>query len=130
MGIKTAGLSHIAIRVTDLARAKRFYTETLGFPLVIEEDRLVIVNADGVYLALDGGAPETRKDDKFNPFRVGLDHLALAVSTKDLDGLKRQLDASGVRNNGIETDPTLGGKYISFHDPDGIALELYALPAS
>ncbi|GAC1702118.1 MAG: hypothetical protein NVS9B6_17840 [Candidatus Limnocylindrales bacterium] len=29
-----------------------------------------------------------------------------------------------------ETDPTLGGKYISFYDPDGIALELYALPAS
>jgi len=31
-----------------------------------------------------------------------------------------------VLNNGIEDDAVLGGRYISFYDPDGIAWELYA----
>jgi catechol 2,3-dioxygenase-like lactoylglutathione lyase family enzyme len=68
-------------------------------------------------------------DDHFDPFRVGLDHLALAVGDADeLTSLKALLDRAGVRNNGIEEDAALGGKYISFCDPDGIAWELYAMP--
>jgi catechol 2,3-dioxygenase-like lactoylglutathione lyase family enzyme len=56
-----------------------------------------------------------------------LDHLALAVpNAVALEDVKRQLDAAGVSNNGIEDDAVLGGRYISFCDPDGIAWELYA----
>jgi glyoxylase I family protein len=44
-------------------------------------------------------------------------------------GLRRQRDAAGVPNHGVEDDPTSGGRYRSFYDPDGIAWELYHLPA-
>ncbi len=131
MPIHTNGLGHIALRVTDLARAKQFYSEILGFPVVMEFADVVLVNAGGVLLGMRGGNPETAPDDRFNPLRVGIDHLALAVSDPAaLEGLQKQLDAAGVRNNGVEDDTTTGGRYISFYDPDGIAWELYYLPAS
>jgi glyoxylase I family protein len=130
MPIQTAGLHHLAIRVTDLARARQFYVETLGFQPVLELSGLIIVNANGTLLGIRGDAPETMRSDKFDPFRVGLDHLALAVSDASaLVDLQAQLDRAEVRNNGIEEDAVLGAKYISFYDPDGIAWELYAMPA-
>ena len=131
MPIQTNGLSHLALRVTDLARVKRFYAETLGFPVVLEQGDLVLVNAHGVLLGMRGGNPATAQGDRFDPYRVGIDHLALAVADPAaLDGLARQLDAAGVRHNGVEDDPTTGGRYISFYDPDGIAWELYFLPSA
>jgi catechol 2,3-dioxygenase-like lactoylglutathione lyase family enzyme len=131
MSLLTGGLHHLAIRTTDLARAKRFYTETMGFQQVLETDGAVLLNANGTFLGLRGDAPETCPEDRFNPFRVGLDHLALAVANAELlHQLKQQLDAAGVRNNGVEDDTLTGARYIVFYDPDGIAWELYAMPAS
>jgi catechol 2,3-dioxygenase-like lactoylglutathione lyase family enzyme len=131
MAVQTAGLSHIALRVRDLKRAKEFYAQALGFPVVLETEDLVLVNAGGTLLGLRGGAAQTAPDDRIDPYRVGLDHVALAVESADaLRGLKSQLDAAAIRNNGIEPDTLTGGSYISFYDPDGIAWELYAMPAS
>ena len=36
MKLNAKGLSHLGLRVTDLARAKRFYVDTLGCQLVRE----------------------------------------------------------------------------------------------
>jgi catechol 2,3-dioxygenase-like lactoylglutathione lyase family enzyme len=122
-------LSHLALRVSDLARARGFYVDTLGFGLVGEKQTVVFLDAHGLLIALIGPAEQTDAADRFNPFRVGLDHLALAIADAgELDGLRAQLDASGVPNHGIEQDPATGATYISFYDPDGIAWELYALP--
>jgi glyoxylase I family protein len=41
--------------------------------------------------------------------------------------MQRDLDAAGVRKNGVEEDPETHRQYISFYDPDGIAWELYAV---
>jgi catechol 2,3-dioxygenase-like lactoylglutathione lyase family enzyme len=95
---------------------------------VVEVPGAVVLNAHGTIFGLRGDAPETTSEDRFDPFRVGLDHLALAVSNSDtLQELKQQLDAEGVRNNGVEDDSLLGAKFITFYDPDGIAWELYAM---
>jgi glyoxylase I family protein len=124
------GIHHLAIRVTDLARAREFYSTTLGFPEVLRTDELVLLNVHGTFLGLRGDAPDTDPNDRFSPFRVGLDHLALAVPGTDaLLELQRQLDVAGIPNNGIENDSLLGAAYVSFYDPDGIAWELYSLPA-
>ena len=131
MALAVGGLSHIALRVTELARAKAFYTGTLGLQVVLEVEGLLLVNGYGLLLGLRGDDPRTPPGEQFNPYRVGLDHLALAVADRDtLDGLKGTLDAAGVRHNGIEEDPLTRAPYISFYDPDGIAWEFYvfALP--
>jgi len=128
MKLNADGLSHLGLRVTNLARAKRFYVDTLGCQLVRETDGAVLVNMYGMLMALYGADTSTSSDDHFDPFRVGLDHLALTVEDSSyLEDMKRELDAAGVRNNGVEEDPETHSKYISFYDPDGIAWELYAI---
>ena len=130
MSLLTGGLHHLTIRTTDLSRAKRFYTDALAFQFVRERDGAVLLNAHGTLFGVLGAAPETSPEDRFDPFRVGLDHVALAVANAEsLYELKHQLDAAGVRNNGVEDDTLTGARYIAFYDPDGIAWELYAMPA-
>jgi len=128
MKLNATGLSHLGLRVTNLARAKHFYVDTLGCQLVRETDRGVLVNVYGMLVALYETDSYSSNYDRFNPFRVGLDHLALAVENPGiLEDLKRDLDAAEVRNNGVEEDPETHDKYISFYDPDGIAWELYSI---
>jgi glyoxylase I family protein len=129
MQVGTYPLAHLGLRISDLARAKNFYVDTLGFRLVREAQTAVFIDAHGVLIALLGPAEQTGAADRFDPFRIGLDHLALAIADAgELEGLREQLDAAGVLNHGIERDPGTGATYISFYDPDGIAWELYAMP--
>ncbi|TMD62349.1 MAG: bleomycin resistance protein [Chloroflexi bacterium] len=128
MKLNANGLSHLGLRVTNLARAKHFYVDTLGCQLVRETDGGVLVNVSGMIVALYETDSYSSSHDRFNPFRVGLDHLALAIENPGiLEDLKRDLDTAGVRNNGVEEDPETHDKYISFYDPDGIAWELYSI---
>ena len=128
MKLNANGLSHLGLRVTNLARAKHFYVDTLGCRLVRETDAGILVNVYGMLVALYETDSSSATYDRFNPFRVGLDHLALTVENPGiLEDLKRDLDAAEVRNNGVEEDPETHDKYISFYDPDGIAWELYSI---
>jgi catechol 2,3-dioxygenase-like lactoylglutathione lyase family enzyme len=128
MKLNANGLSHLGLRVTNLARAKHFYVDTLGCQLVRQTDAGILVNVAGILVALYETDSDSATYDRFNPFRVGLDHLALTVENPSiLEDLKRDLDAAGVRNNGVEEDPETHDKYISFYDPDGIAWELYSI---
>jgi hypothetical protein len=75
---EVGSIGHIALRVTDLPRAKRFYAEQLGWTLARETDQACFVSIGGIILVLIAGTDQTRAEDRFDPFRVGLDHLALA----------------------------------------------------
>jgi glyoxylase I family protein len=130
MQLNAKGLSHLGLRVTDLERAKHFYVDTLGCQLMRESEGVALINAYGVLIGLQGADEYSPRFDRFDPFRVGLDHLALVVEDGNvLEELRRNLDEAGVRNHGIEEDPETHDKYISFYDPDGIAWELYTSSA-
>ncbi len=123
---KTPGIHHIALRSTDLARSKQFYTQLLGFPSILEKENLFIFLAGSTAIAVRGPETATPKGDVFNPFRVGLDHLALACTAEaELEPLAVALTASGVRNTGVKLDTTLNKRYVAFKDPDGISWELF-----
>ncbi len=126
MTLNVRGLDHIALRVTNLTRSKAFYTETLGFEVAVDIPTLVLVTGYGIQLGMRGDEAQTAQGDRFDPYRVGLDHLALAVPDRSaLDRLKETLDAAGVRHNGIQENSLSHAPYISFYDPDGIAWEFY-----
>ncbi len=126
IGIKTPGVHHVALRATDLARARRFYAETLGFPVVLEQPNLLIFLAGATAVAVRGPEEGLPEGDRFNPFRVGLDHLALSCAKEaELERVAAALAQASVSNTGVKMDEVLGKRYVAFKDPDGIAWELY-----
>jgi glyoxylase I family protein len=126
ISIKTSGVHHVALRSTDIQRSKRFYLETLGFPLALEGDNIFLFMAGNTPFGVRGAEDGTPQGDAFNPHRVGLDHVAIACDDEaEIDRVAAQLSEAGVWNTGAKTDPTLGKKYVAFKDPDGIKWELY-----
>jgi len=128
MGIEihTPGVHHVTLRVSDLPRAKRFYTETLGFPVLMETPNLVLFQAGGTAVGLRGPTEQMPPGDAFNPNRVGIDHIALACADEaELRRVATALADAGVENTGTKTDETFGKRYVAFKDPDRIAWEFY-----
>src|SRR3954451_5837664 len=100
---------HVRLTVTDVARSRAFYTGVLGFGVALEgppdedpggvvadtlQGGVVLANA-GVLIGLRP-VDAAHADDRFDPFRVGLDHLSFAVDSRaDLDTAVALLDRHG-----------------------------------
>ena len=125
MNIKTTGVHHIALRSGNLERSKRFYSEVLGFPVLMESPIFIFL-AGSTPIAIRAPEADSPQGDVFNPFRVGLDHIALACEDEsELPRVASALSEAGVENTGVKTDDALGKRYVAFKDPDRIAWELY-----
>jgi catechol-2,3-dioxygenase len=65
--------------------------------------------------------------DRFDPDRVGLDHLSFGVpGREDLEQAVRLFDEHGVTHGEITRLSSFGIDVLSFEDPDGMQLELTA----
>jgi glyoxylase I family protein len=126
--MKTSGLDHVVLTVTNLERSRRFYGDLLGFEMYEEPDYL-----GGAYCFVVGGVEitlvqhdRTPRDDRFSEFRVGLDHLSfVAPDESALHALTDRLIAAGVETQGVETYAPSGKRYVVFRDPDHIQLEYW-----
>lgn len=126
IGVRTTGVHHLALRCTDLERARRFYGEMLGFPIVLEGEGIFLFMAGSTAFGVRAPTAHTPAEDRFSPFRVGLDHVALACEDEaELERVADALQRAGVENTGVKLDETLGKNYVAFKDPDGIAWEFY-----
>jgi|RhiMethySRZTD1v2_1073278.scaffolds.fasta_scaffold186353_1 catechol 2,3-dioxygenase-like lactoylglutathione lyase family enzyme len=129
IALQTAGIHHLALRVTDLARAHVFYGRTLGFPIVLETRDSFLALAGHTVLVIRRVQPETTAGDRFDASRVGLDHAALACGSEtELERTAAALDAAKVPSTSLRFDPVLKRRYVAFTDPDGIAWEFYMAP--
>ena len=142
--LPAGAIHHIRLAVTDIDRSKKFYTEVLGFDVAVDapppagdEHHEAIVDSlqGGVILMHQGmffglrpvDAERLTGADRFDPLRVGLDHLSFSVPSRaDLDAALRVLDEAGVEHGPIRELVPLGLCFLAFFDPDGIALELTA----
>ena len=124
--LQTPGIHHVALRASNYARAREFYLDTLGFKLAMEADNLFLFLAGNHVIAVRGPEEATPDGDVFNPFRVGLDHLALACTDEaELERVADALEEAGIENTGVKLDEALGKRYVAFKDPDRIAWEFY-----
>jgi glyoxylase I family protein len=123
--VETSGINHIIMTIKDVKISRAFYGDLLGFELETIADGFYLVTGGVRIFFFPSSHPVT--DDRFNEFRIGLDHLAFtAPSETALQSLADQLQSAGVHTRGVETYHT-GNKYVAFRDPDNIQLE-YWLP--
>lgn len=125
LGSQVTGLSHIGIRVHDMARTRAFY-ERLGFKWAWgpagPEPVAAMTHPSGLELnfilnARDAKAPNVLMDvpEKL----AGITHIALQV--KDIATTKSALEAAGIQISG-----TRGAAALFVRDPDGNVIELAA----
>ncbi len=111
--------AHAEFRVTDLAAAKHFYVDALGF-LLIRED------SEHLYL---GGLEE---HDLYSLVlrkakTPGLSHISFRVEKEsDLDALAAIAESDGLTSRWLEPGDELGqGRALRIQDPNGIPLEFF-----
>lgn len=120
-------MHHVAIIVSDYRRAKEFYVEKLGFPILREnfrEDRgdwkLDLKFGDGELelFSIPGAPPRPSR-----PEAQGLRHLAFRV--ENIESAVAELEAKGIPCEPIRLDPYTQSRMTFFRDPDGLPLELH-----
>jgi catechol 2,3-dioxygenase len=117
-----ARLGAIRLRVGDLERLSRFYTEAIGLGELPGEDGVVVlgVERDAPLVELEGAPDAPRRP----PHTTGLFHLALLVPTRaDLARALRRVVAAGWRLSGASDHLVSEALYLS--DPEGNGIELY-----
>jgi catechol 2,3-dioxygenase-like lactoylglutathione lyase family enzyme len=137
--IPAGDIHHLRLTVTDVARSRQFYTSLLGFEVAVESPPPDDPAAAEVFKILFGGCvmirgnlqmglrPMAPESDRFDPDRVGLDHLSFSVASRaDLEQAIQLFDEHGVTHGEITTLPSFGIDVLSFEDPDGMQLELTA----
>lgn len=124
------GVHHLRLTVSDPARSSAFYTDVLGFQVLMNFGATVIVGLGNFFMGLGPAADpaQATADGSFNENRIGLDHLSFQVASRDeLEAALRRFDEAGVPHGEITDLGSDFGLYIlSFRDPDNIQLELTA----
>jgi glyoxylase I family protein len=133
------GIHHLRLTVTDVQRSREFYTSLLGFQVAAESPPPDDPAADEVFKILFGGVvmirgnllmglrPMAPAGDRFDPDRVGLDHLSFGVASRqELEQAVRLFDEHGVIHGEITRLAGFGIDVLPFEDPDGVQLELTA----
>jgi len=117
---------HIGLRSTNFDVTKKFYTDIIGWPVVVDTPDLIIFATGSVFIAFKKAEPREKQYSVFSPFEVGLDHIALTCeSEEELNRFANGLADAGVENTGVKTDPALNKLYVAFKDPDRIQWEFY-----
>ena len=106
----------VSFLTQDIARAKRFYTETLGLEIETEGESDLELRCGQVTL------------DVFDPSSIGQPFApspaGLALRVPDVDAARSELESRGVQFDG-ETIETSVCRQAWFKDPDGNALMLH-----
>jgi catechol 2,3-dioxygenase-like lactoylglutathione lyase family enzyme len=109
--LDTLGLEHIGTVVPDVTRAARFYSRVFNPTLYKERDEPLryYVTLDPGYIALGSRANEPR---------AFIDHDCALLKSFDRAAMARRLEAEGLP----------AGRFGIIPDPDGLGLQLLAVP--
>lgn len=125
-----AGIHHVKIPVTDLARSIAFYSEVFGFTVKME-----FPDADGIVRGVGGRVPglgDTMLTLRVNPDAArgcaGFDPVSFgAADQAAVESWAAHLDGLGIAHSPV-IEATIGWLLI-FDDPDGLQLHVYSWAA-
>lgn len=126
--LKTHGMLHFSLAVTDLDRSRKFYEAVLGLKVVEQSPRMVFLQTGDDYLILAKGDEPLKYDSsKSTPV-----HHAFRVKPEEFQSSIDDLRSNGVEVFNIENRSTgvFWGPQAYFLDPDGNKLEIYAGPGA
>ena len=103
--VTAKGINHIALSVTDVRRARDFYTKHLGLQTTRESANNCFMRTGDDFVALFRG------DDP------GLHHFAFTIDDYDPANAVKTLSAAGLK-------PERVANRVYFSDPDGIRLQV------
>jgi glyoxylase I family protein len=133
-----AGIHHVGLTVTDVEASAAWYQHVLGLHREFAEPHhlsdqgghAIVLGTPDRSLSIGLDHHPSNRGEGFDSTRTGLDHLCLQVPTLDeLHAWPRHLDAEGVENSGVYAMEGMPISLVTFHDPDGIQLELIAFDA-
>jgi len=124
--ITLTGVHHFALRVKEFTRSVAFYRDVFGFQPILEVPGLVLISNGTLVIGLRD--QEAGSGDRFDEFRVGLDHISFTLGSRDeLEQAARTLDQRGVPRGEIrDLGESLPIYVMAVRDPDNIQLELTA----
>jgi catechol 2,3-dioxygenase-like lactoylglutathione lyase family enzyme len=120
-----AGIHHLKLPVTDLARSREWYHSRLGYQVQMEfvdQGKLM-----GYGLVHPNGGPELglRLDPERARAAAGFDYFAIGVPGKEaIDQLAARLTALGEQHAGVHR-ASIGWILPELHDPDGHEVRFY-----
>jgi glyoxylase I family protein len=124
------GIHHVAIIVSDLAAARRFYCEALGgvelaahYRAARDSWKVDVQLPDGGQLELFTFPAAPPRPSR--PEALGMRHLALRVS--DLDTVVARLASFNIPCEPIRIDAFTGARFTFCADPDGLPVEFYEI---
>jgi lactoylglutathione lyase len=123
--IKTKGLVHFSIPVTDTARSRDFYVKWLGMKLLRDAPQrgMVFLDSGGdcvILVKVDKPISVAGERDVHHSFLVAHEDYAPALAELKAGGLKFLYDED--RRDGV-----IDGPRAYFEDPDGNVLEIIDL---
>ncbi|WP_194976483.1 lactoylglutathione lyase family protein [Aquiflexum lacus] len=145
--------SHIGITVPDIHLAVKFYTEVMGWYIIMEPSKVKeetesaigqmcmdvfgegwdyfeiahLATSDGIGIELFSFPNTEMKKPEFNPFQIGLFHFC--VQDPDIEGLVEKIVAQGGKQRMPIREYYPGKKPFSMcyvEDPFGIVFEVYS----
>ncbi len=128
--IQVLAMDHIVLRVSDVERSLRWYTQRLGLlPLRVDDWRSGACLFPSVRVSADTliDLVEAPSGSEADPISRNLDHFCLVVSADDLAQARQSSDFVIIRDPDVELFGARGyadGLYIA--DPDGNEIELRA----
>jgi lactoylglutathione lyase len=115
---RVLGISHVALRASDLAHTRQFYEAFLGYATELAAtgkegwQTLHVTVGDRQYIELRAG---------LRPDEDRLDHVAL--ETDDVEAMRRYLASRGVDVPGVTREAS-GNRRLMVRDPEGRSIEL------
>jgi predicted enzyme related to lactoylglutathione lyase len=113
----------VAIPVTDVDRAKAFYTEQVGFNA--DHDYQVTDELRFVQLTPPGSACSVVMGTGVTEMPPG-SQKGVQVVVADVEAARRELVARGVPASNLDVQPW--GSFVTFSDPDGNTWSLQQIP--